>query len=285
MSEKVILVLVDAIGFDVATADCGTLEGLVEAGLARRWRMRSVLPSLSAPVYESLHTGTPPHVHGIRSNDRVVLSQGPHVFGLVRAAGRVTGAVAHYNFSELYNRAPYDPLHDMEVDDPQLDIQHGRFYSEQGYSKANLHLPSELDLFTRASLLIRRHHPDYLLIHSFAPDAVGHIYGANSVEFHHEVWATDNVLAEFLHLWRAEGYRVLFTADHGQTADGRHGGTSDAERMVPFYDVGHPEGGVAEETVSQLAVAPTILSILGIAPPREMRVDPLAGRYSGFARG
>ncbi|HWA45416.1 MAG TPA: alkaline phosphatase family protein [Hypericibacter adhaerens] len=279
MAEKVVLVLFDAVGYDAALRDCGTLEGLVEAGLARRWCMRSVLPSLSAPVYETLHTGTPPYVHGIRSNDRVVLSKGPHVFGLAREAGRTTGAVAHYFFSELYNVAPYDALRDMEVDDPSLAIQHGRFYSELGYTKWNLNLPSETDLFTRATLLIRRHCPDYLLIHGFAPDALGHLYGTASVEYHHAVWALDNALAEVLHLWRDEGYRVLVTSDHGQTEDGRHGGTTDAERLVPFYDVGHPQGGVATETVSQLAVAPTLLSIMGVKPPPVMTVAPLSGEF------
>ena len=269
--EKVILVLVDAVGFEAARQSFGTIESLVEFELARRWCMRSVLPSLSAPVYETLHTGTPPHIHGIRSNDRVTLSKGPHVFGLLRQAGRPTGAVAHYFFSELYNKTPYEPLRDMEVDDPALDIRHGRFYSEQGYSKANLNLPSNLDLFTRATLMIRRHHPDYLLIHSFAPDSVGHIYGADSKEYRDEVWSIDNAMAEVIHLWREEGYRILVTADHGQTADGRHGGTTDAERLVPFYDIGNPEGGVAEGIVDQLSVAPTILSILGLRPPPEMR--------------
>jgi predicted AlkP superfamily pyrophosphatase or phosphodiesterase len=282
--EKVILVLVDAVGYQAALESFGTIESLVEFGLARRWCMRSVLPSLSAPVYETLHTGTPPHIHGIRSNDRVVLSKGPHVFGLLRQAGRPTGAVAHYFFSELYNKAPYEPLRDMEVDDPALDIRHGRFYSEQGYSKANLNLPSNLDLFTRATLMIRRDRPDYLLIHSFAPDSVGHIYGADSKEYRDEIWSIDNAMAEVIHLWREEGYRILVTADHGQTPDGRHGGTTDVERLVPFYDIGNPIGGVAEGIVDQLSVAPTILSILGLRPPPEMRAAPLAGVFAASER-
>jgi bisphosphoglycerate-independent phosphoglycerate mutase (AlkP superfamily) len=172
----------------------------------------------------------------------------------------------------------------MEVDDPALDIRHGRFYSEQGYSKANLNLPSNLDLFTRATLMIRRDRPDYLLIHSFAPDSVGHIYGADSKEYRDEIWSIDNAMAEVIHLWREEGYRILVTADHGQTPDGRHGGTTDVERLVPFYDIGNPIGGVAEGIVDQLSVAPTILSILGLRPPPEMRAAPLAGVFAASER-
>lgn len=275
MSGKVILVILDALGFEAAVENCGWLEGLVETGGARRWRMRTALPSLSAPIYETLHTGTPPQVHGIRSNDRRPLSKGPHVFGVARAAGRRTAAVAHYFFSELYNRSPWEALRDAEVDDSELAIQHGRFYCELGAQKFNLQLPSEHDLCVRATLAIRRHAPDYLLLHSFAIDSVGHLYGANSREYRKQIWMVDNALAEFLHLWREAGYRVLITADHGMTADGRHGGNSEIERSVAFYDVGHPDGGVAEGEVSQLAVAPTILKLMGLEAPPEMREPAL----------
>lgn len=275
MSGKVVFVLVDAIGFDAAVECLGTLEGLVEGGKARRWRMRTVLPSLSAPVYETLHTGTPPHVHGIRSNDLVPLSRGPHVFGVARAAGRGTAAVAHWNFAQMYNRAPYEPVRDMETDDPALAIQHGRFYGDEGHTRANLHLPSEGDLMAKATMLIRRHAPDYLLLHTYGPDAVGHAYGGASTEYRHELWAVDNALADYAPIWLEAGYRVFVTSDHGMTPDGRHGGTSDVERLVPFYDVGHPEGGAAEGIVSQLAVAPTSLARMGLEAPAQMTAPPL----------
>ena len=275
MSGKVVFVLIDAIGIEAAKACMGTLEGLVENRVARRWTMRTVLPSLSAPVYETLHTGTPPHVHGIRSNDLVPLSRGPHVFGVARAAGRTTAAVAHWNFAQMYNRAPYDPVRDMEVDDKDLAIQHGRFYGDEGHTRANLHLPSEADLMAKATMLMRRHAPDYLLLHTYGTDAVGHVYGGDSREYRHEVWAVDNALADAVPAWREMGYRVLVTSDHGMTADGRHGGTSDTERLVPFYDVGHPEGGAVEGIVTQLAAAPTSLARMGLKAPAEMREPAL----------
>lgn len=275
MTGKVIMVMVDAVGFAAAVACFGTLEGLVEGRKARRWRMRTVLPSLSAPVYETLHTGTEPHVHGIRSNDRVPLSKGPHVFGVARAAGKTTGAVAECFYSMLYNASPWDPVRDMEVDDPSLDIQHGRFYTDHGHTKFNLHLPAEADIMARTTLMIRRHAPDYILVHTFGPDAVGHVHGGESTEYRHEIWAVDNALADAVPVWREAGYRVLFTSDHGMTADGRHGGTTDVERMVPFYDIGHPDGGVADGVASQLAVAPTILKLMGLKAPPEMKEPAL----------
>ena len=65
MSGKVIMLMVDAMSYDACVEVAGAIEGWVESGEARRHKMRSVLPSLSMPAYESLHTGTTPQVHGI----------------------------------------------------------------------------------------------------------------------------------------------------------------------------------------------------------------------------
>ena len=59
-------------------------------------------------------------------------------------------------------------------------------------------------------------------------------------------------------------YRVLVTADHGFTDCGYHGGTSDDVRDVAFYDIGHPDGRIASDEVSQRAIAPTVLAMLGL---------------------
>lgn len=44
---------------------------------------------------------------------------------------------------------------------------------------------------------------------------------------------------------------------------------------MPFYDFGHPQGGAAGEFVTQLNVAPTILTLLGLTPPIGMKEPPL----------
>ena len=51
---------------------------------------------------------------------------------------------------------------------------------------------------------------------------------------------------------------------------GNHGGSSEIERWTPFYDIGHPIPGVGSKEVSQLSVAPSILSILGLSIPKKM---------------
>lgn len=276
MSDKVILVVIDGLGLPTALEHCGYLESLVAGGKARRWEMQAVLPTLSAPIYETLHTGLAPHEHGITSNDNLRQSNCEHVFAIARRHDRRTAAAAHCYFSSIYNAHPYQPLRDQECNDPQRAIQHGRFYSERGYTKFNSCLISDHDLMNQASILVDRYQPDYLLIHSSTCDAIGHKYGGGSPEYCMQAWAVDDQLAQHVPAWLAAGYRVLVTADHGFTAFGHHGGTTDDVRRVPFYDIGHPQPGVASDIASQLAVAPTILALLGLPIPPGMGTGPLS---------
>lgn len=275
MSEKVVLVVIDGLGFETAIANCGFLESLVSASKARRWRMRTALPTLSVPLYETLHCGLEPHEHGITSNDHACSSTSEHVFAVATRHGRRTAAVASYSFSELYNGVPYDPIADQEVDDENRMIQHGRFFTTHGKAKFNLCLWSEADLMTQASIMIERRAPDYVLVHSESCDAVGHKYGCESPEYQTQAWLVDNQLAQHAPRWRARGYRVLVTADHGMNSFGHHGGTTDDVRDVPFYDLGHEIGGESGVIVSQLAVAPTILGLMRLPIPAAMLEPPL----------
>ena len=69
MMNKVIFILVDALGLDAATKHCGFLEHMVEAGQGAKYRMIGELPSISRPMYETLLSGLPVWKHGITSND------------------------------------------------------------------------------------------------------------------------------------------------------------------------------------------------------------------------
>ena len=274
--DKVILLVADGLSYLTAVEQCGYLESLVAGGKARRWKMQGVLPTLSAPVYETLHTWLEPHEHGITANDNLRASNRSHVFGLARDAGKTTGAVANFYFSVLYNGDPWVPMRDMEVDDDARVIQHARFHTDTGYTKFNLSIPSDADLTTQVSIMIDRHAPDYILYHNCSCDSVGHAYGSQSPEYKKTAWKVDNQLAQHVDFWRENGYRILVTADHGFTDFGHHGGTTDDVRDVPFYDIGHPNPGIAEEVADQLAVAPTILSRMGVEIPPVMKAAPLA---------
>jgi predicted AlkP superfamily pyrophosphatase or phosphodiesterase len=92
--SKVILVLCDALRNDTAGQQMGYLEHLVEARLASRCTVIAELPTMSRPLYETLHTGVPSSQHGITNNRVVRRSKMPNVFELATQHGKTTAAAA-----------------------------------------------------------------------------------------------------------------------------------------------------------------------------------------------
>jgi len=267
--NKVILVLSDALRYDIAKENMGFLGHLVETNLASLYRIRGELPSLSRAMYETVHTGLLSSAHGIVANSIIRRSTRPNIFQSVRDASKVTAAAAYCWFSELYNRSPYDPIDDKEVDDENLPIQHGRFYTEDEYP--------DRELFCTAALLVRRFSPDYLLIHPMGMDYHGEAHGSDSNQYHDQAIKQDMWLAPLILAWRENGYTIFVTGDHGINSRGLHGGTTPEQRDVPFFVVrpdGHGKGDTGE-TLSQLQIAPTVLRRLGIAIPGTMQGTPL----------
>ena len=119
-SRKVILVIIDGAGYSACQQECGYLEGLVELGRAKRWKMKTALPSISAPLYETIHTGVSPIEHGIGCNQSVRASTFPNIFKSTVSAGKRTATVSHSYFFTLYSGENYDPfLSLLNVDIPE----------------------------------------------------------------------------------------------------------------------------------------------------------------------
>jgi len=267
--NKVILILSDGLRYDVAVANMGYLGHLVESKAARLYKVIGELPSISRPMYETVHTGLPSSEHGIVSNLVVRRSNKPNVFQAAVDAGKTTAAAAYWWFSELYNRVPYDKVEHREVDDPSLLIQHGRFYTEDEYP--------DVDLFATAGLLVRRFRPDYLLLHPMGMDYAGESFGSNSPEYRTHAIRQDMWLSPYITEWSGLGYSVLVTGDHGMNADGHHGGTTADMREVPLFVLppDHAGKGNTAETISQLRLAPTLCKLLGVPIPSTMKHPPL----------
>ena len=107
---KLIFILVDALGFDVATKHFGFLEHMAETGQAAKYRLYGELPSLSRPMYETLLTGLPVWQHGITANEVCRKSRVENIFSMTRKAS-LTNACAGYSWLlELYGdrSLPFD---------------------------------------------------------------------------------------------------------------------------------------------------------------------------------
>lgn len=269
-NNRVVLIVVDALRYDIACTHMGFMQHLVERGIAARYEVRSEVPALSRPLYETILTGTPPIVHGVVSNAIVRVSNQKSLFHLVKENALTSAAAAYYWVSELYNCAPFDRFADRIQLDTDLPIDNGLFYYED-------HFPDS-HLFSEAAWLMHHKNPDFLYIHPMNVDDDGHKFTADSKEYRNRVLMMDQLLSLFIPLCLEKGYEVVVTADHGMTSDGNHGGNTKADRHVPLFIVSNKvTPGVKSGLVSQLQVAPLVCHLMGIEPSEAMEVLSLPG--------
>ncbi|MGB0843440.1 MAG: alkaline phosphatase family protein [Alphaproteobacteria bacterium] len=274
IKNKVLLIIIDGQPERVARRFMGNLEGWVKSGDARVWKMQSVLPSTSASCYASIGTGVSPQVHGVLSNDIIHKVKQSDVFSAVANAHGKTGAVTHSFWSSFFQRHPFDPVTDLEYDEPKGPIHHGRFHSMTGYNLINQTTPSDADLFATLTMLTERHQIDFGIYHSCTLDSMGHRYGHDCSEMDHACFTLDAQLAAYIPRWLSNGYEIAVTADHGQSDRGHHGGNSADQQDVAFYWFGGGNGPSEETLLDQLQLAPTLLSRMGVEIPETMNAEP-----------
>lgn len=273
MQNKLLLIILDGVPLNNWTL-FGNLEGWVDSGEARKWTMRSVLPSTSASCYASIHTGVAPAIHGVTGNDNVFRVDMPDVFSEARKAGRTTGAVTHSFWSEFFNRSPFDPVRDLEYDEAEsATINHGRFHTMTGYNLINQTTPSDADIFATLTMLTERYGIDYGILHTCTLDSMGHRFRHDCQEMDQAIFHMDEKLAPYISRWRKAGYEVMVTADHGQNERGHHGGRGASQQDFAIYYFGEAKGAPTDTLLDQRQLAPTILQRLGAQVPETMRAQ------------
>ncbi len=272
MNNKLLLIILDGVPWRNWRSVFGNLEGWVDSGDAQVWKMRAVLPSISASCYASIHTGVAPAVHGSTGNTNVFRLNMPDIFSQVRLAGGTTGAVTHSFWSEFFNRSPFDPVRDIEYDEPEsTSINHGRFHTMSGYGHNNQMTPSDADLFATLTMLSERFDLNYGILHTCTLDSMGHRFAHECTPMDHACFVMDEILAPYITRWRDAGYEVIVTADHGQNERGHHGGRGETQQDFALYYFGPAKGPDSDTLLDQRQLAPTILSRLGAPVPDSMK--------------
>ncbi len=272
MDKKLLLIILDGVPYRNFRRLFGNLEGWIDSGDARVWKMRAALPSISATCYATIHTGVTAAEHGCTGNGNVFRLNHPDVFSETRKAGGTTGAVAHSFWSEFFNRHPFDYVRDIEYDEPDSGtINHGRFHTMTGYGHNNQMTPSDVDLFATLTSLCLRFGLNYGMLHTCTLDSMGHRFHHECNQMDHACFVMDEMLAPFIPQWRAAGYEVIVTADHGQDDRGHHGGRGALQQETALYYFGDAKGPEADVVIEQVQLAPTILSRLGAEIPQTMK--------------
>lgn len=256
MSNKVILVLLDGLNYQVAYDCMGYLQGLIEHKKGALYKLKCQLPSMSRPLYECILTGKAPVESGVVNNNHHQLSVNESIFSLCKKAHKTTAASAYHWVSELYNSAPFNPLTDRIVNDKHKNIMHGIFYMWD-------HYPDEA-VFIDAQYLKQKYKPDFLFIHPMNIDDTGHKFGGSSSEYRNCARYCDGIISQFIDSWLNDGYQVIITADHGMNEDKSHCGVLDCEREVPMFVFGNAFSLKKDLKISQTQICSIVCSILGI---------------------
>ena len=103
---------------------------------------------------------------------------------------------------------------------------------------------------------------------------MGHRFGHGRKEMSDACYDLDAALAPYVTRWRELGYDVIVTADHGQDELGHHGGAGEDQQDVAFYYFGTSALPSEDELFDQLALAPSILTRMGVSGPKSMPVAP-----------
>ena len=256
MPGRVVLVIVEGLNYQVALNCMGYLRGLEKMGRCLRKKLLCETPGLSRPLYETILTGVHPIDSGILNNDVIRLSTQTSIFSLAHAQGLTTAAAAYHWISELYNRAPFEPLRDRFTHNASMPIQHGIFYWQD-------HYPDD-HLYAEAEYLRIQYHPDFLLVLSMNVDDAGHHQGLDSKKYRDATRKVDSILSNYIPRWLEDDYQVLITADHGMNTDCTHGGTLPEEREVPLFAIGNAFNESSPPDVRQLELCGLVCDLLGI---------------------
>lgn len=271
--RRLYLIIVDGLRADFGRRYFAGLNRRVAGGRAAYTTLRSGLPSDSRPSYALIATGVDGCVNTITSNGVRHRCPTPNIFGIARQAGLTTGGALYHWWSELFNKTPFDPATDREQRDPARDIQDGCFYDAD-------ETPDDV-VFQQAAEIRRRSRPHLLVIHPMSVDYAGDRLGGAAAEPYRQ---NTMRVGQLIDAWIEEVLQeepsatFIVTADHGARDEGGHGGDSDAERLVPCWLLGPGVRPAVDERVyDQRALAPTILTLLGLDIPPHMEVPPLAG--------
>lgn len=263
MQNKLVLVVLDGLCYEVAKSNMGFLNHLVEKNIGTLNKVKAELPSMSRPLYETILTGVYPYKSGITNNKVARLSNHESIFHLVKESGGISCVSGYHWISELYNKAPFDYMYDCYQVNTDKPIQYGRFYFDDVYPDSHTFIDGEI--------LREKYSPNFLYIHPMGIDDIGHKFGKNSKEYRNKVIESDVILSNFIPIWLQNGYEVIVTSDHGMNDDGNHCGISDDERIVPMFYFGNGKICIPSKIeIEQTQIAPLVCKILSIEKSEDM---------------
>lgn len=258
---KLVFVLIDAFRFDFVESRSASLPFVtaqLRSNAAALYRCRGYSPTVTLPRIKTLLTGTVPGFGDVVLNLNAVAIDEDNWVYQARAAGR---RVVFYG------------------DDTWLRILPGHFERHDGTTSFFVSDYTEVDQN------VSRHVPfemeagdwDVLVLHYLGLDHIGHSHGPSSPLIDRKLAEMDSILSVIhrsLAARAGESHLIVVTGDHGMTAAGNHGGSSELEVMTPLILIPtrpwafRSAQTTKPDTVSQVDVAATLSLLLGLPIPK-----------------
>jgi hypothetical protein len=248
-TSKVVIVLISGLGYDTSTTlNLPVFEQLKQVGASTP--VESVPPTFSHPAWATLISGAPPEINDAPPLDMPFEDLRPlevdTIFARAHEAHKQTALLGVADWRRLIPRNQLD--YTVFVDEPGPD--------------------ADQIIFQAALPIIEDDNIELVLIHFSQVDFAARNQGGVSGQAYEQ--ATSRVDA-YLGQIRAtmdliDGVLVVL-ADHGHIASGGYGGDEAEVIWQPFIMVGENIVPGDYSGIHQTDIAPTISTLLGLAPP------------------
>lgn len=246
--SKAILIMIDGLRPDAATADrCPNLASARARG-ASTFQARSVMPSITLPCHTSIFHSVPPTRHGVTTNDWTPMARPlPGLVDVAHAANR--RCAFFYNWEPLRNLNQPGSLYESRFRDTSYDLDGDHWVAD-----------SAAQAFSAAE------RPDFAFVYLGTVDTSGHLFGWMSDEYLAQAAKVDQFLGKILAAIQ-DDTSVLIHSDHGGH-DRTHGTDIPEDMTIPWVIAGPDirRGYEITSSVSLLDSAPTLARLLGITP-------------------
>lgn len=245
-NKKVLLVSIDGMRADAVLAS--KYANKLKQMSTYSTNATTVYPSVTLPCHMSMQHGVSPSSHGVTTNTYTPSSK--LVDGIAETLSQSGKTCAYF-----YN---WGPLGDVIADNALVKEKYisGDTY---GWKQSNEALAASCKEY------LINNDVDYTFLYLGCLDDVGHNYGWLSNQYNAELDASLELVFDIMEVL-SEEYTVIITADHGGH-NKTHGSNSQEDMTIPIFIIGNDfEENKAISNASILDIAPTVVSILGVAP-------------------
>lgn len=260
MNGKIILVILQALSYDAATARMSYMNELVSKGKAQFYKVDSDKTSFSKSLQEDVLQGNNFYVNAMLNHQILKKGNEKNIFQLVRENGLKTGAAAYYWISRMYDQESLEWQEHEEKIDESSNIQYATYYGNYSYRDS--------DVFTDSEYIRKKYNPNLLLVHSMGIAHVSLKYGAHTQEYYNKISEIDSTLELIIPMWQEAGYDIIVTTEQEISIAEKK---DEKDKILPLWAIGEKlKKNNLKNQISQVGISGVIYEILNIKKPEKL---------------